>query len=124
MYGVRVCTATFPISEVPRSGMYNFDMNIDQIRKLSPQLYTIARKFGIARISIFGSIARGDSSQKSDVDFLLDIKEGASLFGIAGFTYEAEKILGISVDAVPRELLSRLNDEHFVNNLLRDSLPL
>ncbi|NMB53994.1 MAG: nucleotidyltransferase [Leptolinea sp.] len=104
--------------------MYNFDMNIDQIRKLSPQLYTIARKFGIARISIFGSIARGDSSQKSDVDFLLDIKEGASLFGIAGFTYEAEKILGISVDAVPRELLSRLNDEHFVNNLLRDSLPL
>ena len=99
-------------------------MDIDQIRKFSPQLYTIARKFGKTRISVFGSMTRGDSTQKSDVDFLLDMQEGASLFGVAGFTYEAEKILGISVDAVPRELLPQVNDEHFVNNLLRESLPL
>ncbi len=99
-------------------------MNIDQVRKYSSELYAIARKFGIGRIYVFGSIARGTTSEKSDVEFLIEMEEGSSRFGVAGFMYESEKLLGIHVDVVPLSLLPRVKDKIFVQNLKKEALPL
>lgn len=99
-------------------------MNFDQIRQLAPQLFKIAEKYGITRIYVFGSIARGEASPRSDVDFLVEMKEGASLFGVGGFGYEAEQLLGIRVDVVPISTLPQVKDRDFVRNIQREAVAI
>ncbi|OJX38863.1 MAG: hypothetical protein BGO78_11620 [Chloroflexi bacterium 44-23] len=99
-------------------------MNFDQIRQFAPQLFKIAQKYGILKIYVFGSIARGNSTLQSDVDFLVEMQEGRSLFGIAGFGYEAEKLLGIRVDVVPLSTLVHINDQEFVVNIQKEAIAL
>lgn len=97
-------------------------MNFDQIRQLAPQILQIAQKYGITRIFVFGSVARGDTTPQSDVDFLVDMQEGASLFGVAGFSYEAGQLLGVRVDVVPRSALPRVSDRVFVDNVQKEAV--
>ncbi len=99
-------------------------MNFDQLRQFAPQLFKIAQKHGISKIYVFGSIARGNSTSQSDVDFLVEMQEGSSLFGIAGFCYEAEKLLGIPVDVVPLSTLPQVQDRSFVINVQREAIAL
>ncbi|HEX9018682.1 MAG TPA: nucleotidyltransferase family protein [Anaerolineaceae bacterium] len=99
-------------------------MTIDQIREMAPELFKIAQKHGILRIQVFGSVARGDATSRSDVDFLVDLQEGASFFGVAGFSYEIEKLLGVPVDVIPSSVLSQLKDQTFVKTIQREAVPL
>ena len=99
-------------------------MNFDQVRQFAPQLFRIALKHGISKIYVFGSVARGNCTPQSDVDFLVEMKEGASFFGIAGFGYEAEKLLGIPVDVVPLSALSQVQDQEFVIHIQREAVAL
>jgi predicted nucleotidyltransferase len=69
-------------------------------------------------------MVRGDSTSRSDVDFLVEMQEGASLFGVGGFSYEAEKLLGIPVDVVPTSALARVVDRECVNNIQREAVAL
>jgi len=99
-------------------------MNFDEIQQFVPQLLKLAQKYGISKIYIFGSVARGDTTSKSDVDFLVEMQEGADLFGVAGFSYETEKLLGISVDVVPLSVLPQVGDRDFVINIQREAISL
>ncbi len=99
-------------------------MNLDQIQQFTPQLLKIAQKYGISKPYIFGSVARRDTTSKSDVDFLVEMQEGATLFGVAGFSYETEKLLGIPVDVVPLSLLPQIEDRDFVMNIQREAVLL
>lgn len=99
-------------------------MDFDQIRKFTPQLQQLAQKFGIARLYVFGSVARGEATGRSDVDFLVEMQSGASLFGVAGFSYEAEKLLGVAVDVIPISSLPHVQDQEFVRNVQREAILL
>ena len=99
-------------------------MNFDQIQQFAPQLLKLAQKYGISKIYVFGSVARGDTTSKSDVDFLVEMQEGAPLFGVAGFSYETEKLLGIQVDVVPLSVLPQVEDRDFVMNIQREAISL
>ena len=99
-------------------------MKLEQLQKLTPELFQIARKHGIAAISVFGSVARGESTSTSDVDFLLDMQEGASLFGVGGFIYDSSRLLGIPVDAVPRSTLEQVSDRDFVQRIQQEAVKL
>jgi len=99
-------------------------MNIMQIRQLAPQLTRIAQKHGISRIYLFGSVAWGDNCSQSDVDFLVEMQAGVSLFGVAGFGYEAEKLMGVPVDVVPVSVLAQVEDQDFVTNIQKEAVSL
>jgi uncharacterized protein len=99
-------------------------MDFNQIRQFAPQIVKIAQKHGIIKIYVFGSVARGDTSPKSDVDFLVEMQEGASLFGVAGFSYETEKLLGLPVDVIPLSVLAQVKDQDFVRNIQREAVLL
>ena len=70
-------------------------MNIDRInRKITP----ILEKYGVTRAGIFGSVARGEEREDSDVDILVEIEEPLSLLGFIGLKLEIEEALGRKVD--------------------------
>ena len=51
-------------------------------------------------IAVFGSVARGDDDESSDVDFLVDFELGSSLFDLLHLQDELEVLLGCRVDVV------------------------
>lgn len=54
---------------------------------------------------VFGSVLRGDDSEQSDLDLLVDALPGATLFDLGGLQDELEQLLGVHVDVVtPRDL--------------------
>ena len=69
------------------------------------QILEIAAKHGAQNLRIFGSVARGEDRADSDVDFLVEMDEGRSLFDLARMTVELEDLLQCNVDLVEQSAL-------------------
>jgi uncharacterized protein len=77
----------------------HFDVN--QIRLLILERKDeIKEKFKAEVVGIFGSYARGEEKEGSDIDVLVRFEEGASLFDLVGIGYYLEDIFGVPVDVV------------------------
>lgn len=64
------------------------------------EILRLAEAFGAVSVRVFGSAARGDDDEDSDVDLLVTWNDGASLTDWAGFQQEIECLLGRRVDVV------------------------
>jgi predicted nucleotidyltransferase len=60
----------------------------------------IARRHGAHDLRVFGSVARGDNTESSDVDILVRFEPDRSLFDHGGLIADLEELLGVSVDVV------------------------
>lgn len=65
-----------------------------------PEILLIAERHGARNLRVFGSVARGDADDQSDIDFLVDVESGRSLFDLGGLQTELEMLLSRSVDVV------------------------
>lgn len=83
-------------------------MSLDEITAMGPQLAELCKKYGIAELAVFGSIARGDDRSDSDVDLLYARLPGNDL-GMSYFALQEdlEKLFGRPVDLVPKDGLHR-----------------
>jgi hypothetical protein len=64
------------------------------------EILRIAAKHGAYNVRIFGSVARGEADEQSDVDFLVDLEAGRSLLDLGGLLMDLRKLLGRDVDVV------------------------
>ena len=68
------------------------------------KLIEICRRYGVSRIGIFGSMARGDDTPESDIDLLVEysaeVAERTGLFAVVALQHELETALGREVDLV------------------------
>ncbi len=99
-------------------------MTLEEIKKVRQQLYRIAAKHGISKVYVFGSVARGESKEVSDVDFLIELEAGASAFGVGAFQFEAQKLLGIPTDVIPTFALPKVEDQSFVQSIRTEAVAL
>lgn len=82
---------------------------IAKLREYEPEL----KAAGIIRLSLFGSVARGDSSSESDVDLMaeFDPAKQFSLLDMVGLENRLADILGVQVDLTPaRALKDRIRE--------------
>lgn len=63
----------------------------------------VARRHGVSRIRLFGSVVRGQDTEDSDIDLLVDLPSGAGLFALMRLKRDLEEVLGCSVDVVPEQ---------------------
>lgn len=75
------------------------------LQKKRPEILKISEKYGAHHIRIFGSVARGEATETSDVDFLVDLEPGRSLFDLGGLLSELQSLLGCSVDVLTEQSL-------------------
>lgn len=66
------------------------------------ELLEVLRRHGVTNPEIFGSAARGDDHEGSDVDLLVDFAPGTSIIDIIGIQQELEALLDVPVDLIPR----------------------
>ena len=64
------------------------------------EILRIAAKRGARNIRVFGSVARGESDERSDIDFLVDLEPDRSLFDLSGLFLDLEAALKTEVDVV------------------------
>jgi len=61
----------------------------------------LVEKFGVSEIALFGSYARGEESKESDIDILVDFREGCKNFdNYMDLKFYLEELLGKEVDLV------------------------
>ena len=99
-------------------------MRIEEIKNFKEQIYHIAAKYRIRKVYVFGSAARGDNNEISDVDFLVEMYDDASALGIGGFQFEVQQLLGIEIDVIPTFVLPKVNDQDFVQNIQSEAVAL
>ncbi len=80
-------------------------MTINQIKK---KILPILRKNDIRRASLFGSFVRGEATEESDIDLLVEFKGEKSLLDLAGLKIELEELLGTKVDVLTYKSLHPL----------------
>ena len=92
----------------------------DLIHLKRNEIFEIAGRYGARQIYIFGSVARNEAHPGSDIDFLVELEPGRSLFDLGGMLYDLRELLGVEVDVVtPKGLRPRIKDE-----VIREAIPL
>ena len=80
-------------------------MRLSELQALSPQLHQVLERFGASHLAVFGSVARDQAEAESDVDLLVDLPAGCSLFTHADLKLAIEDLLHWRVDLIRRRNL-------------------
>ncbi|WP_291381419.1 nucleotidyltransferase family protein [Demequina sp.] len=80
----------------------------------------LAARHGFRNVRVFGSVARGEDGPDSDIDLLVTLPDGASLFDIGALESELAASLGQRVDLVPDSGLR----PHSREEILAEAVPL
>jgi predicted nucleotidyltransferase len=91
-----------------------------ELRRHRRRLLDAACAHGVRKVRVFGSVARGDAEDRSDVDFLVDLAPGRTLLDLAAFRREAALALGTQVDVATEDMLK----PQIRNEVLAEALPL
>ncbi len=95
-------------------------MRTDELMKKRKEILRIAAQHGAQNVRIFGSTARGEAEEDSDIDVLVDLEAGRSLFDLGGLLMDLQDLLGRKVDVVTEKgLRTRIRDR-----VLREAVPL
>ena len=84
------------------------------------EILRICAKYGARNVRVFGSVARGDADEYSDIDLLVEFDTERSLLDHAGLWLELQELLGVKVDVVSeRGLKARIRER-----VLQEAIPL
>ncbi len=84
------------------------------------EILKIATKYGAYNMRVFGSVARGEATPDSDIDFLVELKPQSSLFDYIALMQDLAALLGRKVDiAEPDNLHELIRDK-----VLSEAIPL
>lgn len=96
-------------------------MTIEQlVHEKRDEIQRIATKHGARNIRVFGSVARGEARNDSDIDFLVDTGPVTSSWFPAGLVLDLEDVLGCKVEVVTEKGLSPFLKER----VLQEAVPL
>ena len=92
----------------------------DIVREKREEILSIARKHGAFNVRVFGSVARGEADEQSDIDLLIDLDAGRSLFDLGALVMELNESIGRHVDVVTEGgIRSRIRDR-----IVAEAVPL
>jgi predicted nucleotidyltransferase len=74
--------------------------SLAELRERRDEIIEVARVRGASHVRVFGSVARGDATEASDVDFLVDLEPGRSLMDLGGLLMDLQDLLQRNVDVV------------------------
>ena len=89
------------------------------VKSKRDEILRVAAQHGARNVRVFGSVARGEADEASDVDFLVDMEPGRSLLDLGSLQVDFESLLGRRVDVVTvRGLKARIR-----NAVLAEAVP-
>jgi uncharacterized protein len=83
-------------------------------------LNVVKERYHVDNLALFGSHARGDPREDSDIDILVDFTPGADLLDLSGLKLYFEDIFGRPVDVVPRRSIR----EELIESILTEAIDI
>ena len=90
------------------------------ILNLRESILAIARRHGAHDVRIFGSVARGDAAESSDLDLIVRFDPDRTLFGHGGLIMDLQDLLGVKVDVISEAGMR----DRFRNHVMKEAIPL
>ena len=90
------------------------------ITKLRSEILALAKKHGAENVRVFGSVARGDDGEQSDLDLLVTLGEKRTPFFPGGLKADLEDLLLCEVDIVTENALHKL----IRSQILKEAKPI
>jgi len=84
------------------------------------RILEIAAAHGARNVRLFGSVARGESNEASDIDILVDMEPGRTYLNLVGLWLDLEELLGCKVDVLTDGGLS----PYLRDRILAEAVPL
>lgn len=84
------------------------------------EILGIAARYGAHDVRIFGSVARGEAKETSDLDLIVRFDPGRSLFDHGGLLMDLRDLLGVKVDVISEAGIRGRWRDH----LMREAVPL
>lgn len=92
----------------------------NRVRSLREEILAVAASHGASNVRLFGSVARNTSGVQSDVDLLVDLAPGRSLFDLGALVVNLQNLLGCKVDVATANGLR----ESVRDRILKEARPL
>lgn len=90
------------------------------LRNKREEILRLAARRGARNVRVFGSVAGGQAGPDSDVDFLVELEPGRSLFDLGGLLMDLQDLLGRPVDVVTEKGLHW----YIRDRILKEAVPL
>ena len=82
------------------------------VAEIRAKVQHVLRKRGVVSAAVFGSVARGEQNDDSDIDILVELEKGRTLIDLSGLRLDLAELLGREVDVVTANALHpRLRDQ-------------
>ena len=95
-------------------------MKLEELKAYREEILVIAKRHHAPNIRVFGSVARGESTEDSDVDFLVDVAPEQSVLDLISLIYDLSDLLGCKVDVAQSTVLNPLMRDE----VLKDAISL
>lgn len=96
--------AVLPFARI-RSSLQSMQLR-DRLPELRDLIVSAAAACGASNVRVFGSVARGEEDERSDVDFLVFLERGRTLLDLVRLEDRLERLLGRPVDVVTEASLT------------------
>jgi uncharacterized protein len=90
------------------------------LQKYRSEILNLAMRHGAGNVRVFGSLARGEGREGSDLDLLVTLGEGRSLLDLVGLKQDLEDLVHRPVDVVTERALS----PYLRERVLSEAVPL
>ncbi len=90
-------------------------MKKDQIDEIKKTLIDVLRKHEVKKAALFGSIVRGEATEESDIDLLIEFEGRKSLLDLAGLKLDLQELLRRRVDVLTYKSLHPLLRERILS---------
>lgn len=80
--------------------MYSLEVILDKLKQKKPEL---EKRYAVSELGVFGSFARGDQQQTSDIDILVDFSSRIDGFQYIRMAHELEDLFEQKIDVVSRK---------------------
>ncbi len=95
-------------------------MTLGTLTERRSQILALAERYHTGEVRVFGSVARGEAAEGSDLDLLVKTRPGCSLFDLGGLLEDLQEMLHCRVDLVTEDgLKPRLRER-----VLKEAIPL
>lgn len=87
----------------------------NQIEEIKSILHEVLKKYSVKKAALFGSMAKGETTEESDIDLLVEFEGRKSLLDLAGLKLELQELLGKRVDVLTYNSLHPLLKERILS---------
>lgn len=77
----------------------------ERLKSKRKDILHLAKRYGASNLRVFGSVTRGEANSNSDIDLLVELEPGRSLFDLGGLLVELENLLECKVDLLTEKSL-------------------